>query len=149
MFDPTTDFDIMMRKGLRDLPVPEISHSFDATVLKTISEPIPWWRPFASQLMPLLSGAACSLVGTVLFLHWATMSPTRHSTNQPQGSGEVIALESVLEQPEIKAGSFTRLSRFATLSVSGPPKVEPIAAPKPNKRSIRERRSQIITPPTV
>ena len=148
MFDPTTDFDIMMREGLRAIPVPQASEDFDAKVLQAVANPVPWWRALMGQARPLLSGAACSLAVTLFLVHWATAVPMQRSTSQSLPTGVTVALDSVLDKGDVRAGSLTRFSKLVSVSVTAPAKAEP-QTPKPGQRAAPVRRSEASASPTV
>ncbi len=59
------DIDVLLRRGLRDLPSPTVAADFDDAVLASVRQPRPWWQSLWMSASPMLSGGACAFVAVV------------------------------------------------------------------------------------
>ena len=106
--------DEALRDGLNTLPVSTPSPEFDARVLAALCAPPPWWLRLWEPAKPLLLGASCSLVVTLLALHW-TLSASVAAPQLPilgesarslaAAPHPTLSLDALLNQPHLSAGS--------------------------------------------
>ena len=126
-----------LRDGLRALPVPAVTAGFDARVLAALRAPTPWWRRLWEPARPLLLGASCSLLVTLVLLHWTLSAPA--SAPFPRTAPPSLAaapsrapsLDSLLDRPDLRAGSLA--AAWAA----------PSPAPPPDRRPQPPRHAQI------
>lgn len=137
------DWEEALHTGLRALPVPELSPDFDACVLAALRVPQPWWRRLWEPARPLLLGTSCSLVVTLLALHWTlsapvaapisqTFSPALAATSRPAPS-----LDALLDRPNLSAGSLAAIW-------NSPPIAPPDRRPEPRRRAQAWQRTCLI-----
>jgi len=109
------DWEAALRQELRGLPCPPVSADFDARVLTALSAPPPWWQSLWQQARPLLTGAACSLVVTLLLVSWSqrvpTMLPPAPLTPVAARPLDMTTVDRLLDRPDLSAAS---LAAWAT-----------------------------------
>jgi len=89
---PESETDVALRESLRLLPVPDASPEFNVRVHAALQQPTPWWRPLWIHARPVLSGAACSLLVTLMVLKaLSTTTPTPRRPSQPAATGDRVA----------------------------------------------------------
>jgi hypothetical protein len=130
-----------LREALGCLPVPEVSSDFDARVLAAHARraPCPFLRRWLNwpALRPVLGGAACSLVVTLALSAWSARLPLE--VRARRGGLGTVALERVLDVPDLSAGSLAR-SIAPAAGVMFPPsplprRRSPGPPPRPGRRS--------------
>jgi hypothetical protein len=128
--------DKALRDGLNALPMPAPSPEFDARVLAALCASRPWWLRLWEPAKPLLLGASCSLVVTLLALHWTVTAPilvplppilgeSERSRPEP---GSAPSLDALLEQPHLSAGT------LASVWTASPP-TPPSRRPEPHRHA--------------
>ncbi len=110
------DWEWALRQGLRDAPSPPVSADFDARVLDALARPQPWWQALWEQARPLLTGAACSLVVTLLLVSWSQRIPTASPFSAPitpvaARPLDMNTVDRLLDRPHLSAAS---LAAWAT-----------------------------------
>lgn len=105
------DWELALRQGLRDAPSPPVSADFDARVLDALARPLPWWQMLWEQARPLLTGAACSLVVTLLLVSWSQRLPTAPPPASPLAVAarplDMTTVDRLLDRPHLSAASLT------------------------------------------
>lgn len=90
--NPENAAEVALRRGLRQLPVPDTTSDFDARIHAALRLPTPWWRTLWTHARPVLSAAACSLLVTLALLKGlATTAGTLQSLAKPAGTTAVVA----------------------------------------------------------
>lgn len=123
-----------LRDGLRALPTPELSPDFDARILAALSAPRPWWQRLWEPARPLLLGASCSLVVTLIALHWTLTAPLSAPMSRAALPGLAAAprplpsLDALLDQPYLSAGSLAAVW-------AAPPVPSPGRRPEPPRHA--------------
>ena len=110
MFESHPDSDRALTEGLRNLPSPEPSPDFNSRVIEGLRKPEPWWQVVLPRIRPLISGAACSLILTVVIARWALNAPESRAQVHPAAEHSTVALEEALDRPDLRAGTLARLS---------------------------------------
>src|SRR5437660_12749825 len=103
-----SDYEISLRQGLRELPVPSVSADFDSRVLAAIASPVPWWRALVPALRPAASASVCSLIATLALLHWATGGPIATPIGRVASQPSALSIDTALDQPDQRAGTLNR-----------------------------------------
>ena len=99
-----------LTEGLRNLSAPEPSADFNSRVLEALQRPEPWWQFILPRLRPLVSGAVCAIILTIVLTKAALNSPDSSPTVSPARAEHAVLAEDALDQPDLKAGSFARLA---------------------------------------
>lgn len=147
MPDPADDLplDRALRDCLHALPVPDLSPDFDACVLAALRAPAPWWRRLWEPVRPLMLGASCSLLVTLVLLHWTLSGPVPSglappalgAVGQAAAPAHAPSLDAVLDRPDLRAGSLA-----AAWAV--PPPAPPNRRPDPPRHAQAGRRACLI-----
>lgn len=128
------DWELALRQAMRALPAPPASADFDARVLAALARPQPWWRALWQQARPLLPGACCSLVVTLMLASWASQTPSpppvSHAPPPVAHPRDIAALDRLLSRPGLSAVSLAGL-RPAPPEARTPP--APARRPRPVK----------------
>ena len=148
MRDPDDDLpdDLLLHQSLRDglhaLPVPPVAAGFDARVLDALRAPMPWWRRWWEPARPLLLGASCSLLVTLVLLHWTLTAPVLPGAAPPESGvgGRMAAapsLDAILDRPGLRAGSLAAVW-------AAPPPASPDSRPQPPRHAQAGRCASLI-----
>ena len=132
------------RDGLRALPVPPAAPDFDARVLLALRAPTPWWRHLWEPARPLLLGASCSLLVTLVLLHWTLSAPSGPPFPRASPSalaaapGRAPSLDTLLDRSDLRAGS------LSAAWTAPPPDPPPDRRPEPPRHALAGRRPVLI-----
>jgi hypothetical protein len=148
MSDPWEDADIGLREGLRSLPVPETSADFAARIHAELRQPVPWWKTLWTTARPLLSGAVCSLVVTMILLPRLVHMPSGPPSHSESTVVSEVAMDRVLDSTELSAASLTRLRLRKRLSTAIVPPLPPASMRRP-QRPGPDHSSRLPQDPTV
>ena len=144
--------DSALRRGLRGLPVPEVSAGFDARVRAALRRPPPWWQSLWTAARPALSTAACSLAVTLLLLPWLTRMPAAAPDLRRHAAPDIIASNRHGERMDNLDQGLERMDLSTASLIGLTPRRSP-AKQTPIQPALRhadpERRSQLATPPAA
>ena len=98
-----------LRKGLAEIPTPELSPGFDERILAACAKhPRTWFSGMMASLRPALAGAACALP----IMLWLIISVERAPGVRARSGNPVIGapafMESALESPNLTPLSIRR-----------------------------------------
>lgn len=132
-----------LRDGLQALPVPPVAPDFDARVLRALRAPTSWWRRLWEPARPLLLGASCSLLVTLVLLHWTLTAPV--GTPFPRtvplalaaAPARASSLDAMLDRPGLRAGSLAAVW-------AAPPPAPPDSRPQPPRHAQTGHRAPLI-----
>jgi hypothetical protein len=140
----------LLKQGLRHLPTPEPSASFDAGVRARLRQPETRWQWFWKVGRPVLVPALCSLIVTLALLRGigTPQAGAPGETAEPagnialdRGAGRVRSVEQGLERIDRDTPS---LGGFGTLRRAGRVEREPRLQPR-NRRGTSGRRNAAAT----
>ncbi|HLK55614.1 MAG TPA: hypothetical protein VKU00_03570 [Chthonomonadaceae bacterium] len=147
-----------LNQGLRSLPVPEVSADFDARVHEALRRPTPWWQPLWTQMRPVLTAMACSLVITLVLLQgWVGNATTSShpavamvtdARAEQRGREYIAVLDRGMDRLDLSNASWRAFLMFWWPVME---KTQPTPAPAP-RRITPDHRSQypsVPMPPTA
>ena len=108
---PESETDVALRESLRLLPVPDASPEFNLRVHAALQQTPPWWRTLWIHARPILSGAACSLLVTLVLLKTlSTTTPLPQRISHPATNARVayrtrVRMNELLRTDDLNAAS--------------------------------------------
>jgi hypothetical protein len=126
------DWEGALREGLRQVHIPDISPSFDDTVLKALQRKQPFWPGLWISVRPAFAAMCCSLAATYVVVNLTLSSPvtaTQPSAGPtPAPAASMALLDRAINQPVLRADSLRMLSLYP--ADIAPPEA-PAQPPKP------------------